>query len=203
MRGEKHDDSAQRFICLIGMLYDHDVTLLISVGVTHTTGTCQNRESIDGNIESGRSNHDGSTDLTSYQGDRMMFRWAWVVLILGLPVQAEESVIPDPDWKVARAKFTTAVRDREPVDEVVLLASPANQVFFFTDLRHLQGRKVSHRWKYQGGLVLVKTFEVGGPRWRVYSRVDIEPDQLGEWSVTVTDESGWPLHIELFRYVRG
>jgi hypothetical protein len=133
----------------------------------------------------------------------MMFRWAWLVLILGLPAQAEESAIPDPNWQVGRAQFTTAIRNREPVDNVVLLRSPANQLYFFTDLRHLQGRKVSHRWTYQGRLVLVKTFEVGGPRWRVYSRVDIEPGQLGEWSVTVVDESGWPLHIELFRYVRG
>ena len=132
-----------------------------------------------------------------------MFRWVWLALILSFNAQAEEPLIPDPNWQVTRAKFTTAVKNREPVDEVVLLASPANQVYFFTDLRNLQGRKVSHRWKYQGRLMLLKTFEVGGPRWRVYSRVNIEPGQFGEWSVTVTDESGWPLHMEYFRYMRG
>jgi hypothetical protein len=28
----------------------------------------------------------------------------------------------------------------------------------------------------------------------------LEPNQLGEWSVTVTDGNGWPLYTELFRY---
>ena len=102
---------------------------------------------------------------------------------------------------VARAQFTTAISDREPVDNVVLLAGPANHVFFFTDLRHLQERNVTHRWEFGGRVVSIMPFKVGGPRWRVYSRVDIEPDQLGEWSVTVVDESGWPLYTELFHYV--
>ena len=130
-----------------------------------------------------------------------MYRWAWVFLILGMPVQAEDAAIPDPDWEVARAQFATTISGREPVDDVVLLARPANHVYFFTDLRHLQERTVTHRWEYGGRVVSIVPFKVGGPRWRVYSRVEIEPDQLGEWSVTVVDESGWPLYTELFHYV--
>lgn len=129
-----------------------------------------------------------------------MFRWAWVLLFLGASVQAEDAAIPDPDWEVARAQFATAISNREPVDDVVLLALPVNEVYFFTDLRHLQGRTVTHRWQFNGHVVSIVPFEVKGPRWRVFSRVEIEPDQLGEWSVTVIDESGWPLHTELFRY---
>jgi hypothetical protein len=132
-----------------------------------------------------------------------MYRWAWVFLILGVSVQAEDTAIPDPDWRVARAQFATAISDREPVDDVVLLTSPASHVYFFTDLRHLQERTVTHLWKFGGRVVSIVPFEVGGPRWRVNSRVEIEPDQLGEWSVTVVDESGWPLYTELFHYVVG
>jgi hypothetical protein len=113
---------------------------------------------------------------------------------------AEEAVIPDPNWKVARAQFTTAIENREPVDELVILAPPFNEVFFFTDLRHLQGRTVTHRWEFKGELISQKAFEVGGARWRVYSKVVIQPSQVGEWSVTVVDQSGWPLYTELFRY---
>jgi hypothetical protein len=130
-----------------------------------------------------------------------MYRWAWVLLILGVSVQAEDVAIPDPDWGVARAQFATEISDREPVDNVVLLAAPANHIYFFTDLRHLQGRTVTHRWEFGGNVVSIKPFKVGGPRWRVFSRIEIEPDQLGEWSVTVVDESGWPLYTELFHYV--
>lgn len=130
-----------------------------------------------------------------------MYRWAWVLLILGVSVQAENVAIPDPDWEVARAQFTTAISDREPVDDIVLLAAPVNHIYFFTDLRRLQERTVTHLWKFGGRVVSNVPFKVGGPRWRVNSRVDIEPDQLGEWSVTVVDESGWPMHTELFHYV--
>ncbi len=130
-----------------------------------------------------------------------MFRWAWVLLIAGGAVQAEDAVIPDPTWNVARAQFATAISNREPVDDIVLLARPASEVYFFTDLRHLEERTVTHRWEFNGKLVSIVHFNVKGPRWRVYSRVDVEPHQLGEWSVTVIDESGWPLHTELFRYV--
>lgn len=130
-----------------------------------------------------------------------MFRWGWLLLVLSVSARAEQAVIPDPDWKVARAQFTTAISDREPVDNVVLLALPARQAYFFTDLRNLQQRTVTHRWEYEGRVVSIKPFNVGGPRWRVYSKVEIRPDQLGEWSVTVLDESGWPLYTELFHYV--
>jgi hypothetical protein len=34
----------------------------------------------------------------------------------------------------------------------------------------------------------------------VFSKYVLEPDQFGEWSVTVIDESDWPLYTELFRY---
>jgi hypothetical protein len=84
------------------------------------------------------------------------------------------------------------------------VASPLiREVYFFTDLRNLQGRTVTHRWEYQGKVVSQMPFRVGGPRWRVYSKFEIAPEQVGRWSVTVVDESGWPLYTELFRYENG
>ena len=130
-----------------------------------------------------------------------MCRWLWVLLILWGAVQAEDIAVPDPEWRVARAQFTTAISNREPVDEVVLLEASASHVYFFTDLRFLQERTVKHVWEFGGRVVSTVPFKIGGPRWRVNSRVDLEPDQLGEWSVTVVDESGWPLYTELFHYV--
>ncbi len=113
---------------------------------------------------------------------------------------AAEIAVPDPAWAVARAQFTTGIENREPVDEVVVISPPVTEVYFFTDLRHLEGREVQHRWAYRGRVVSIKPFEIQGARWRVYSKNVIEPDQTGEWSVTVVDESGWPLHTELFLY---
>jgi hypothetical protein len=62
---------------------------------------------------------------------------------------------------------------------------------------------VTHRWMYKGRVVSQVPFKVRGPRWRVNSRKDIDPDQVGEWTVTVVDQSGWPLYTEMFRYENG
>jgi len=120
--------------------------------------------------------------------------------LLSLPVSAQPPSGLPPEAKVARAQFTTAIENREPVDQVVILRPPADEVYFFTDLRHLQGRTVIHRWEYDGQVRSQVSFEVKGPRWRVFSKKKLKPDQLGEWSVTVLDASGWPLFMELFRY---
>ncbi|MDT8386175.1 MAG: DUF2914 domain-containing protein [Thiogranum sp.] len=107
------------------------------------------------------------------------------------------------EQRVARAQFTTAIVDREPVDDITVVSPPVDSVFFFTDLRHMEGRTVIHRWEYAGRVQSQKPFQVKGPRWRVYSQVVLEPEQYGDWSVTVLDESGWPLYVEIFRYEPG
>ncbi|MES9817250.1 MAG: DUF2914 domain-containing protein [Candidatus Thiodiazotropha sp.] len=107
---------------------------------------------------------------------------------------------PVPDAYVARAQFTTAVVNREPVDQVVKLDAQATRVFFFTDLRNLQGRTVTHRWEFDGQIASEVDFEVGGPRWRVYSAKSLKPGESGKWTVFVVDESGWPLHASIFEH---
>ena len=125
-----------------------------------------------------------------------------VVSLVCVQALAEDTVSADPGWRVVRAQFTTAIVDREPVDEVVVLSPPSDAVFFFSEIRNMEGRTVTHRWEYQGELVSRVPFEVKGPRWRVFSKYSLSPDTFGEWSVTVVDESGWPLYTELFRYER-
>jgi hypothetical protein len=109
----------------------------------------------------------------------------------------EES--PVPDAYVARAVFTTEVVNREPVDQVVSLDENAARVLFFTDLRNLQGRTVTHRWEFEGQVISEVDIEVGGPRWRAYSVKKLNPGEEGKWTVFVLDESGWPLHASIFQ----
>lgn len=116
-------------------------------------------------------------------------------------VQAEEIVVGEkPAGWVERALFTSAVVDREPVDAVVLVEDGQRDITFFTELRQLAGRTVTHRWERDGEVVAEVPFEVGGPRWRVHSRKTLLPSQAGRWSVVVVDESGWVLHAEMFEY---
>ena len=102
---------------------------------------------------------------------------------------------------MARGIFSTNIVDREPVDQVLILSNEIAQIYFYTDLRHYQGQTITHRWEYEGELVTEKTFEVGGPRWRVYSQKDLSPDMTGTWTVVVSDGRGWPIYASIFQYV--
>jgi hypothetical protein len=131
-------------------------------------------------------------------------RILWRLLLGGLylactVLQAEQlSESPVPDAYVARAIFTTEVIDREPVDQLVSVGPEREEIFFFSDLRNLQGRTVKHRWEFEGQFMGEIEFKVGGPRWRVYSKKTLNPDAYGKWTVLVLDQSGWPLHASIF-----
>ncbi|NNF96256.1 MAG: DUF2914 domain-containing protein [Halobacteria archaeon] len=104
--------------------------------------------------------------------------------------------------RVARGLFSTNIIDREPVDQVVILTTAVNQVYFYTDLRNYQGQTITHRWEFEGKLVTEKKFEVGGSRWRIYSQKDLNPTMTGTWTVVVSDGRGWPIYAAIFQYVK-
>ncbi|WP_245795435.1 DUF2914 domain-containing protein [Thioalkalivibrio denitrificans] len=102
--------------------------------------------------------------------------------------------------EVARAQFTTGVTDREPVDAVTGVDADTRSVFFFTELRDLQGRHVVHRWEYDGEPMAVVGFDVGGPRWRVWSSKQMQPDWQGLWRVQVVTDDGEVLADEVLAF---
>lgn len=104
--------------------------------------------------------------------------------------------------RVARAIFTTAIVDREPVDNLESLSNNTSQVYFFSDLRELAGQIVTHRWEYDGEVVAEITFKVGtSARWRVYSSKNLLPEWTGTWTVVVSNESGQAIQTASFEYV--
>jgi len=116
-------------------------------------------------------------------------------------VAGESTGAEEPAGSVPRGVFTTAVVEREPTDRVDTLANDATQIYYFTELRDLDGRAVTHRWE-QGGEVRAEVeFLVGGDRWRVYSSKKLDPAWLGEWTVSVVDEAGNVLRQDRFVYV--
>lgn len=140
--------------------------------------------------------------MKSYLSDVSTRLGTFVCLMLLLfagGLRAEEpSESPVPDAYVARAVFTTGIVDREPIDQVVSVDESQESIYFFTDLRNLQGRTVTHRWEFEGQFMGEISFEVGGPRWRVYSKKSLNPGVSGKWTVLVLDQSGWPLHASIF-----
>jgi hypothetical protein len=128
-----------------------------------------------------------------------MLCWSLLLSLWPLVGTAEElTESPVPDAYVARAIFTSEVVNREPVDQIVSAGAELDSIYFFTDLRNLQGRTVKHRWEFDGQFMGEIEFQVGGPRWRVFSRKTLYPGQSGKWTVLVLDESGWPLHASIF-----
>ncbi len=120
----------------------------------------------------------------------------WIFVNTAIAVPADK-----PIGSVARAQFTTSIINKEPVDQVVLLGNDITQVYYFTDLRHLFGKTITHRWEYQGDIVADIPIEVEGPRWRTDSRMILDSSMLGKWTVLVMDDSGWVLKATTFEYV--
>ncbi len=102
---------------------------------------------------------------------------------------------------VARAQFTTNVVDREPVDDITDLTNDADKILFFSDIRGMTDQVVIHRWEYNGNVMAEVSFDIGGPRWRVYSSKNLLPSQTGEWKVSVVDGADNVIAAKTFEYI--
>jgi hypothetical protein len=105
-----------------------------------------------------------------------------------------------PAGRIARATFTTAVVDREPIDSIDALDTEQTEVAFFTELRDFTGETVIHRWEHGGRVVAEVPVEVRGPRWRAYSTKQLDPAEAGDWTVSVVDASGQVLESASLEY---
>lgn len=126
----------------------------------------------------------------------------------GSDTTAEETATeeaPKPQQKanrrIARAQFTTAIADREPTDNIVMLTNNNEKIYFFTELINFNGQNIKHRWEYEGKEMATVNFKVDGARWRVHSSKNIKPEWKGIWSVIVYDEEDKPLKVTSFEVV--
>ncbi|MBE0510644.1 MAG: DUF2914 domain-containing protein [Gammaproteobacteria bacterium] len=119
--------------------------------------------------------------------------------ILWLPLAAQA----EAEAEVARAIISTGVVDREPVDDLEHLNISDERAYFFTELRGMAGQRVSHRWSHAGEVQAEVDFNVGGPRWRVWSNKGIMGHQRGEWLVEVVNAEGEVIHQKRFQYAHG
>jgi hypothetical protein len=103
--------------------------------------------------------------------------------------QSAAPAAPSTTGTIARAAFTTAVENRDH-----------NQIYYFTELKDMEGEQVTHRWEYNGKVMAEVPFQVGGPRWRVFSSKNLDSDWKGEWKVSVIDSHGGTLGVNTFSY---
>jgi hypothetical protein len=82
------------------------------------------------------------------------------------------------------------------------LSNDHHKIYFFSDLTGLAGQVVTHRWEYQGKTMAEVKFNVGGPRWRVWSSKTLLPQWTGEWRVSILDGSGNKVGGGSFNYTQ-
>ena len=103
--------------------------------------------------------------------------------------------------EVARAQFTSAINAREPADDLTEAAAASTQkIYFYTELRGLEGQTVTHRWTHNGNTMSEVSFTPGSARWRVWSSKELLPEWTGTWTVAVVDAGGNVLTEKSFEY---
>ncbi len=113
----------------------------------------------------------------------------------GLPFAAKQST-----GEIFRSIFTSNISDRQPVDDLENITTETETVYYFTELRGMNGQTVTHQWIYNGNVVAVKAFQVKGNRDRIYSNKTLTPQDLGPWTVKVLDSGGNVLKQDNFVY---
>jgi hypothetical protein len=105
---------------------------------------------------------------------------------------------------VARAQFTNGIEDREPIDRIGPVVYPNGEhirrLYFFTELKDLEGERVTHRWEHGGKTMAKISFPVRSNRWRVYSSKHLTAAMTGDWQVVVVNSAGEPLQVSHFSY---
>ena len=104
--------------------------------------------------------------------------------------------------EVARALFTRKVKDLEPVDNISVLSNDITRITYFTEIVGMAGQTITHRWEYNGKVLLEKKLEVGSSHWRAYSSKTLDPAWLGEWKASVVDAAGGTLCVNTFTYLK-
>lgn len=103
--------------------------------------------------------------------------------------------------EVARAMFTIGVDNREPVIMVDSIDSGSyTAISFYTELKDLGGHNITHQWTFNDDVMFEKTFEVKGPRWRVWTSKTLIPSWTGSWTVNVLDDDRSVLTSKSFEY---
>lgn len=103
---------------------------------------------------------------------------------------------------VTRAQITHDIQDLEPVDSVSTLTNDLTHIVYFTEIHDMAGQTVTHRWEYNGKIMMAVPIKVGTSRWRAYSTKTLNPAWVGEWKVSVVDAAGGTLSVNTFSYMK-
>lgn len=94
--------------------------------------------------------------------------------------------------EVQRAQLTSAIENKEPVDDLgaLVFGRPATieKVFYFTHVTDMSNETLVHRWTLNGNIVAEVELNIGSENWRTYSSKRIAPSMDGNWKVEVVHD---------------
>ena len=124
-----------------------------------------------------------------------------VVLLFCFLISINGSADEWPHQNISNAEFAIDVIDRTPINIVEELDNSLGKIYFFTNLRNLQGQTVIHRWIYNDKVMASISFDVKGPRWRVWSSKNLWHTWTGKWIVEVVADNSELLYEKEFNYI--
>ena len=124
-----------------------------------------------------------------------------LVIISSLIISINVLASDWPHENISNAEFAMDIKDRTPLNIIEELDNSFGKIYFFTNIRNLQGQSIRHRWIYKNKVMAEVEFDINGPRWRVWSSKNLWPTWLGEWSVEVLNANSEVLYIKEFNYI--
>jgi len=90
---------------------------------------------------------------------------------------------------VQRAQLTTAIENREPVDnlqaDVTGPADTISNVYFFNQITDMANETIRHVWLYNNEPMANVELNIGSHNWRTYSSKRLKPEWQGNWKVEI------------------
>ena len=106
-----------------------------------------------------------------------------------------------PQQNISEAEFAKKIIDRVPINIVREFDNSLGKIYFFTNIRNLQGTSVKHRWIYNNKVMADVIFDIKGPRWRVWSSKNLWHTWTGKWIVEVLTSENEVLYKKEFNYI--
>jgi hypothetical protein len=121
-------------------------------------------------------------------------------LILGCLFLANAVFAAWPHKDISQAVFAKSIKDRAPNEIITEADNSLGKIYFFTNIRHLKGDQITHRWSYKGKVKAEISFDIKGNRWRVWSSKNLWHRWTGQWKVEVLNQHKQLLLSKTFEY---
>ena len=83
-----------------------------------------------------------------------------IAIISCLIISFNVSASDWPHENISNAEFALEVKDRTPLNIIKELDNSYGKIYFFTNIRNLQGQRVKHHWIYNNKVMAEIDFNV-------------------------------------------